>query len=196
LQKEMKDKGVQHNVRQHKNGTHHSCSSRPHGVRSGPALAQGPAYRHPEAFIEPQIPTSVKAGNRLMFAPDQSSQMTTTYFDPSPTPFKAYTYSASVRLHPSASKRIWLGELSFPAFNGTPIVSVQIISSISAMPMQVKSLKMVENSGSSGLIETRIFVEAEPLFDGVPSGFYFANLVVTGVPLIPPVNSGSAQQTN
>jgi len=65
-----------------------------------PALAQGPAFRQAQAAVEPQIPTSVNAGNRFTFAPDQRSQMTATYFDPSPAPFKAYTYYASVRLRP------------------------------------------------------------------------------------------------
>jgi hypothetical protein len=91
---------------------------------------------------------------------------------------------------------MWHGELNFPAFSATPIVSVQIISSISAVPMHVKSLKMVENPGPSGPIETQIIIEAEPIFDGAASGFYFANLVVTGVPVIPPTKSNSAKLPN
>jgi hypothetical protein len=73
---------------------------------------------------------------------------------------------------------------------------VQIISSISAVPLQVKSLRIVENSGPSGPIETQIVVEAEPIFGGAASGFYFANLVLTGVPVIPPENSDSAKLSN
>jgi hypothetical protein len=160
------------------------------------AMAQGQALRHGGSTSEPQITTGVDASDRLSAAPDQSSHSTATYFDPSPAPFNAYTYSASVRLRPSTSRRIWLGELSFPAFKGTPTVSVQIISSVSAMPMQVKSLKMVEGPESSGAIETRILVEAEPIFNGAPSGLYFANLVVIGVPVRVPETSGSVALSN
>jgi hypothetical protein len=115
------------------------------------------------------------------------------YFDPSPAPLKAYTYTASVRLGPSTSKRILRGEFRFPVFGAPPSVSVQIISSIGAVPMQVKTLKMVEIPGDSGPVETQIVVEAETIVDAAPGGFYYANLVVTGVPLAPPTISGSAQ---
>ena len=161
-----------------------------------PATAQDPVSGQAGSRIQRQIAASVDAGDRFSSAGDQTSQPTGKYFDPSPAPSKAYTYAASVRLHPSSSKRIWLGELSFPAFNGAPAVSVQIIASISAMPMQVKSLKIVENPGSFDPIETRVIVEAEPIFDGVPNGFYFANLVVTGVPVRAPGQSGSAKLSN
>jgi hypothetical protein len=157
------------------------------------AMAEGRAFRQTEAPIERQISATVEKSDRSSLVPDQTSQLTATYFDPSPAPFKAFTYSASVRLRPSTSKRIWHAELTFPAFNGTPSVSVQIISSISAVPMQVKSLKIMENTDSSSLTETQIIVEAEPIFEGVPSGFYFANLVVIGVPVMPPGNSDSAK---
>ncbi len=169
-------------------------------VSLAPATAQDPgqdpASGQAGSRMQRQIAAIVDANDRFSSAPDQTSHLTATYFDPAPAPSKAYTYAASVRLHPSSSKRIWLGELSFPAFNGTPAVSVQIISSISAMPMQVKSLKMIENPGSFDPTETRIIVEAEPIFDGVPSGFYFANLVVTGVPVRAPGQSGSARLSN
>jgi hypothetical protein len=162
-------------------------------ISLAPATAQDPVSRQTESRSQRQAAARVDANDRVSLAPDRTSQLTATYFDPTPAPSKAYIYAASVRLHPSTSKRIWIGELSFPAFNGTPAVSVQIISSISAMPMQVKSLKMVENPGSLDPIETRITVEAEPIFDGVPSGFYFANLVITGVPVRALGQSGSAK---
>ena len=38
----------------------------------------------------------------------------------------------------------------------------------------------------SGGIETQIAVEAETIFDVSPGGLYYANLVVTGVPVVPP----------
>jgi hypothetical protein len=155
---------------------------------SASAMAEGRAFRQTEAPVERQISAGAEKSDSSL-VPDQTSQLTGTYFDPSPAPFKAYTYSASARLHPSASRRVWHAELTFPAFNALPTVSVQIISSISAVPMQVKSLKIVENPASSAPIETQIIVEAEPIFDGVPSGFYFANLVVIGVPVMPPGDS-------
>jgi hypothetical protein len=115
------------------------------------------------------------------------------YFNPSPAPLKAYTYSALVRLAPSASKRILQGEFRFPIFSAPPSVSVQIISSIGAVPMQVKTLKIVEIAGWSGPVETQIVVEAETIVDAPPGGFYYANVVVTGIPTTPPSPSGSAQ---
>jgi hypothetical protein len=165
-------------------------------VMAQDVMAQDSVFGAAGSGIQRKIAAGVDAKDRVSSAVDQTSHLTARYFDPNPAPSKAYTYAASVRLHPSSSKRIWLGELTFPAFNGTPTVSVQIISSISAMPMQVKSLKMVENPDSLDPVETRIVVEAEPIFDGVPSGFYFANLVVTGVPVSAPGQLGSAKLSN
>lgn len=118
------------------------------------------------------------------------------YFNPSPAPLKAYTYSASICLVPSASKRVLGGEFTFPLFSAPPSVSVQIISSIGAVPMQVKNLKIVEVAGSSGPIETQIVVEAETIVDAPPGGFYYANVVVTGIPIAPRAPSGSAQMVH
>jgi hypothetical protein len=122
-----------------------------------------------------------------------STREAVVYFDPSPAPLKAYTYSASVRLAPSASKRVLQGEFRFPVFSAPPSVSVQIISSIGAVPMQVRALKIVEIAGRSGSVETQIVVEAETIVDAPPGGFYYANVVVTGIPITPPASSGSAQ---
>lgn len=115
------------------------------------------------------------------------------YFNPSPAPLKAYTYSASVRLAPSSSKRVLQGEFRFPVFSAPPSVSVQIIASIGAVPMQVRTLKIVEIAGRSGAIETQIVVEAETIIDAPAGGYYFANVVVTGIPITPPAPSKSAQ---
>ena len=122
-----------------------------------------------------------------------SSREAVVYFDPSPAPLKAYTYSASVRLAPSASKRMLQGEFRFPVFSAPPSVSVQIISSIGAVPMQVKTLRILEIAGNSAPLETQIVVEAETIVDAPPGGFYYANVVVTGIPITPPAPSGSAQ---
>jgi hypothetical protein len=113
------------------------------------------------------------------------------YFDPSPAPLNAYTYSASVRLMPLAFKAVMQGEFRFPAFQTTPSVSVQIISSIGAVPLQVKTVKISEFAGRSGSMETQIVVQAEPLFNLVASGVYYANVVVTGVPVTPPTSNPS-----
>jgi hypothetical protein len=118
---------------------------------------------------------------------------TIIYFDPTPAPLKAYTYSASVRLAPSSSRRVLQGEFRFPVFSAPPSVSVQIISSISAELMQVKTLKITEIAGSSGPVETQIVVEAETIVDAAPGGVYYANVVVTGIPVTPPAPSGSGQ---
>jgi hypothetical protein len=78
------------------------------------------------------------------------------------------------------------GEFRFPAFSATPNVSVQIISSIAGAPMQVHALKIQEVPGLSGGTETQIAVEAGTIFDVSPGGLYYANLVVTGVPVVRP----------
>ena len=144
---------------------------------------------------------SLAAALGTAFATPALAQYSTTheavvYFDPSPAPLKAYTYSASVRLAPSASRRVLQGEFRFPVFSVPPSVSVQIISSIGAVPMQVKTLKMVEIAGSSGLVETQIVVEAETIVDAAAGGFYYANVVVTGIPVTPLPPSGSTQLVN
>jgi hypothetical protein len=157
------------------------------------ATAQYPTHREAGSTIQRQVPISAYGSDRFASAPGQNPGMIAVYFDPNPAPFKAYTYCASVQLRPSTSRRVLQGEFRFPVFSSTPSVSVQIISSISAVPMQVKALKMVEIPGLSGSVETQIIVEAEPIFDGTASGFYFANLVVTGVPVTPPTKSDSAQ---
>jgi len=113
------------------------------------------------------------------------------YFDPSPAPLNAYTFTASVRLIPLASKAVMQGEFRFPAFRTTPSVSVQIISSIGAVPLQVKTVKISEFAAGSGSMETQIVVQAEPLFNLVASGLYYANVVVTGVPVTPPTSNPS-----
>jgi hypothetical protein len=115
------------------------------------------------------------------------------YYEPTPALFNAYTYCASVQLAASGSNHRLLGELRFPGFRAAPYVSVQIIASISAVPMQVSALQVSETVGPSGAVETKIVVETESIFDVPASGFYFANLVVTGVPVIPPVKSESAR---
>ena len=52
--------------------------------------------------------------------------------------------------------------------------------------MQVHSLKIQEVPEISVGTETQIVVEAQTLFDVSPGGLYYANLVVTGVPVVPP----------
>jgi hypothetical protein len=53
--------------------------------------------------------------------------------------------------------------------------------------------QIAEIPGISGPLETKIVVEAEAIFDIPANGIYYANLVVTGVPVIPPTISNSAQ---
>jgi hypothetical protein len=69
----------------------------------------------------------------------------------------------------------------------------QIISSISAALMQVSALKIEEISETSGTVQTQIVVEAESIFDVPANGIYYANLVVSGVTVIRPTTSSSAQ---
>ena len=59
--------------------------------------------------------------------------------------------------------------------------------------MQVRALKIEEILGISGPVETQIVVEAETIFDVPAGGIYYANLVVTGIPLVPPTKANSAE---
>jgi hypothetical protein len=162
------------------------------GTASAPlAMAQYPTHRGAGSTIRRTAPTNANGSDG--FAPGQNMRVTAVYFDPNPALFKAYTYCASVQLGPSTSKRVLQGEFRFPVFSATPSVSVQIISSISAVPLQVKTLKMVEIPGISGPVETQIVVEAETIVDAPAGGFYYANLVLTGVPVNPPTKSDSAR---
>jgi hypothetical protein len=137
------------------------------------------------SIIQYQLPRSASGEASFAPAPEQSVAAA-IYFDANPAPFDAFTYCASVLLTPSTSKRVVQGEFRFPAFSATPNVSVQIISSIGGAPMQVHALKIQEVPGISGRTETQIVVEAVTIFDVSPGGLYYANLVVTGVPVIPP----------
>ena len=147
---------------------------------------QRPTIRQTESIAQHQVSRSASGDDGLASALEQSTRANAVYFDPSPAPFNAFTYCASVLLTPSTSKRVVLGEFRFPAFRATPNVSVQIISSIGGAPMQVHALKIQEVPGISGGTQTQILVEAETIFDVSPGGLYYANLVVSGVPVVPP----------
>jgi hypothetical protein len=157
------------------------------------AMAQYPIHRESGSTIQRRVATSAHGSDSVALEPAQNPHMTAVYFDPNPALFNAYTYCASIQLGPSTSKRVLQGEFRFPVFSATPSVSVQIISSISAVPLQVKTIKMVEIPGISGPVETQIIVEAETIVDAPAGGFYYANLVVTGVPVNPPTKSDSAR---
>jgi hypothetical protein len=147
---------------------------------------QHPTIRQTESIVQHQVSRSASGDDGLAPARRQSTRANAVYFDPSPAPFNAFTYCASVLLTPSTSKRIVQGEFRFPAFSATPNVSVQIISSIGGAPMQVHALKIQEITGISVGTETQIVVEAHTIFDVSPGGLYYANVVVTGVPVVPP----------
>jgi hypothetical protein len=157
------------------------------------AMAQYPIHRDAGSTVQRQVPTSAHGSASIAPEPAQNLHTAAVYFDPNPALFKAYTYCASVQLGPSTSKRVLQGEFRFPVFSAAPSVSVQIISSISAVPLQVKSIKVVEIPGVSGPVETQIVVEAETIVDVPAGGFYYANLVLTGVPVNPPTKSDSAR---
>jgi hypothetical protein len=157
------------------------------------AAAQHPTGHQTGSIVQRQAPTSASGNDSFAPPPGQSTRTSAVYFDPNPAPFKAFTYCASVLLSPSTSKRVLQGEFRFPVFSATPNVSVQIISSTAAAPMQVHALKIEEISGVSGPVETQIVVEAETIFDVPAGGIYYANLVVTGVPVVPPTKANSAE---
>jgi len=156
---------------------------------AGAAMAAGqhaPPRQGGPAAVERQARSGVDESLGLLPPLDQSMRTTAVYFDPNPTPFKAFTYSASVQLGPSTSKRGLRGEFRFPAFSAAPNVSVQIISAAAAPPMQVSAVKIAEIVRASGLVETEVVVEAETIFDGPARGIFFANIVLIGIPVTPP----------
>jgi hypothetical protein len=155
-------------------------------VSAAQTAPQHPTTRETQSIVQHQVSRSASGDDSFAPAPGQSMRANAVYFDPSPAPFNAFTYCASVLLIPSSSKRVVQGEFRFPAFSATPNISVQIISSIGGAPMQVHALKIQELPGISGGTETQIVVEAETIFDVSPGGLYYANLVVTGVPVVPP----------
>jgi hypothetical protein len=116
------------------------------------------------------------------------TRVAAVYFGANPATFGAYTYTASVQLVGSGSKRGLKGELRFPAFSSSPAVSVQIIASAAATPMQVTAVKVSEISERRDTTETQIIVETETIFDVPANGLFYANVVVTGVPVSPPAN--------
>jgi hypothetical protein len=160
---------------------------------AGFAMAQSPAQRHSTPVSQSQHQVIGYGSERVSADLHLNPHESTVYFEPTPAPFNAYTYSASAPLVASGSKRTLQGEFRFPVFTATPNVSVQIISSISAVPTQVRAVKISEMVGQSGATETQVIVEAEPIFDVPAGGVYFANLVVTGVPVSPPTASSHTQ---
>jgi hypothetical protein len=150
------------------------------------ALAYSPVHSSPNATMRREMLINSRESNDGVSDTEHLLGTAAVYFDPSPAPLNAYTYSASVRLMPSASKAALQGEFRFPVFRTTPSVSVQIISSIGAVPLQVKTVKISEFAGRSGDMETQIIVQAEPLFNLAASGLYYANVVVMGAPVAPP----------
>ena len=85
---------------------------------------QRPTIRQTESIAQHQVSRSVSGDDSFAAAPGQSTRANAVYFDPSPAPFNAFTYCASVLLTPSTSKRVVQGEFRFPAFSATPNVSV------------------------------------------------------------------------
>ncbi len=164
----------------------------------GAAFAAQAAARHPshpqiESIVQRQLSTSASGNDGFAPPAGQSPRTTAVYFDPSPATFKAFTYCASLLLGPSVSERVLQGEFRFPVFSATPNVSVQIVSSTGAAAMQVSALRITEIPGISDAVETQIVVEAKTIFDVPAGGIYYANLVVTGVPVIPPTKANSAE---
>jgi len=157
------------------------------------AMTQSSAHRHSTPAFRFQYQISVQSSDPAALDSDRNSHQSAVYFEPTPASFNAYTYCASAQLGATSSKRSLQAEFRFPAFSVTPNVSVQVISSISAVPMRVRAVRISEIRDPSEVRETRIIVEAEPIFDVPAGGFYFANLLVTGIPVSPPTVSKPSQ---
>ena len=64
---------------------------------------------------------------------------------------------------------------------------------LAATPMHVIALEIAEIAGISEEVETQIVVEAETIFDVPANGIFYANVVVTGVPVNPSPSAKAAQ---
>jgi hypothetical protein len=157
------------------------------------AMAQHPAHHEAVSSVQHHLPITARASDGVAPEPSRRTRLSPVYYEPTPALFNAYTYGASVQLAASGSNHKLQGEFRFPRFSAAPNVSVQIIASISAVPMQVSAVQVSETIGASGSVETKIVVEAETIFDVPASGSYYANLVVTGVPVNPWEKSESAR---
>jgi hypothetical protein len=160
------------------------------------AQVQNPTLRQARPAIQRQAPSGADENHGFVQIPDQSARMTAVYFDPNRALFNAFTYCASVQLGSSTAKRGLKGEFRFPAFSAMPHVSVQIVSSAAAAPMHVTALNVAEVAEMSGAIETKILVEAETIFDVPANGIFYANVVVTGIPVSPPPTAKAVQLSN
>ena len=151
------------------------------GMAMTHATANEPAYRQLPPTAPRELSSNGHAGIGIAHGPGQITRAAAVYSEAKSTPFTAFTYSASVQLTPSTSTRVVQGEFRFPLFSAAPNVSVQIVSSFGAAPMQVHAVKIEEIAGMSGASETQIIVEAQTIFDVPANGIYYANLVVIGV---------------
>src|SRR5262249_44500950 len=79
--------------------------------------------------------------------PEPIARATPAYFKPNPTPFSAFTYSASVQLSPSTSPRMLQGEFGFPALSGASetqiIVEAQTIFDVLANGIYYANLVVI-----------------------------------------------------
>jgi hypothetical protein len=161
------------------------------GIAMTRATANEPAHRELAPTAPRELSSSGHASVGIAHGPGQITRAAPVYFEPRSTPFAAFTYSASVQLTSSSSARMLQGEFRFPLFSAAPNVSVQIVSSFGAAPMQVHAVKIGEIVGISGARETQIIVEAQTIFDVPANGVHHASLVVIGVPLTPPKDAST-----
>ena len=80
------------------------------------ALTQPPDHRHSTSVLQSQDQMGDDGIDRVASGSDLSPGQTAMYFDPTPAPFNAYTYSASAQLVASGSQRRLRGEFRFPLF--------------------------------------------------------------------------------
>jgi len=127
---------------------------------AGLAMAQSPTRGRPTLVSQPPDQLIAYGSNPIPPDPDRNQHRSAVYFEPAPAPFNAYTYSASAQLVASGAKRSLRAEFRFPVFKTTPTVSVQIISSISAVPMRVRAVKISEMSGLAETLSSSPMVSA------------------------------------
>src|ERR1700756_2155034 len=91
------------------------------GTSAAQTAPQRPTIRQTESIAQHQVSRSVSGDDSFAPAPGQSTRANAVYFDPSPAPFNAFTYCASVTL-----ARGYVVSLSRPGGNVTGIFVHQV----------------------------------------------------------------------
>ena len=112
----------------------------------------------------------------------------TSYWGPNPVQYKGvhgpvtdtYTYCASEVLVPASGSTVLTGNFTFPEFKSIPRYSMQITTSVDAIPVQIYAVKISEVPVDANVSSTNFAIEATTGNGSIPAGIYHLNILVTG----------------